>query len=129
MTVTLVAESEHGAAGLGCWCDPRYLIACDECGNAEQLKDVARSHGAHFVHSFPDHLRCPSVPELLEVHARAGGVAAARRGSLRRDDHRGAQPMTHDQGRDVGASREPGIPGRSGPTSSPYGGFAPCHRR
>jgi hypothetical protein len=62
MTVRISTEAEHGSDGLGCWCDPRYLIACDECGNADQLKHLARGRGAVRVHAFPEHVRCPEVP-------------------------------------------------------------------
>lgn len=57
-----IDDDEHVIDGLGCWCAPRYLLPCDECGDMDGLTEIAEKHGVGRLHSHPDEINAPQVP-------------------------------------------------------------------
>lgn len=45
---------EHRTDGVGCWCNPRYQMACEECDAADGFSSIADEHGFDRLHANQD---------------------------------------------------------------------------
>jgi hypothetical protein len=50
---------EHAIDGLGCWCVPRYVLPCDECGDDEGLDAIVGDDDPPHAVSFAEDMRAP----------------------------------------------------------------------